>query len=58
MSNEEKLENLKCEHKKLDKQIQLLEKNYGYQNDITYLKKKKLKLKDTMKSLEGAHNGN
>ena len=58
MSNEEKLENLKYEHKKLDKQIQLLEKNYGYQNDITYLKKKKLKLKDTMKTLEGAHNGN
>lgn len=52
MNNVDRLEWLKSEHSKLDKQVQLLEDAYGQPEDITYLKKKKLKIKDEIQQLQ------
>lgn len=52
MNNADRLEWLRNEHSELDKQVQQLEKNYGEQDAITFLKKKKLKIKDEIQQLQ------
>jgi len=52
MKKADRLEWLKNEHSKLDKQVQLMEQNYAYQEDIVYFKKKKLKIKDEIQQLQ------
>lgn len=56
MNKVDRLEWLVNEHSKLDKQIQLLEKTYAPQDDITHFKKKKLKIKDQIQQLREENN--
>lgn len=58
MNRADRLEWLINEHSKLDKQIQLLEKTYPPQDDITitHFKKKKLKIKDQIQQLQEESN--
>ena len=54
---DEYLEHLRSEHQQLDKAISILEMDpHKYQEAISELKKKKLKVKDQIYLTEGKHN--
>lgn len=56
MNKADRLEWLKNEHSRLDKQIYLMEKAYTDQRKVITLKKTKLKIKDEIQQLQEENN--
>lgn len=56
MNKADRLEWLINEHSRLDTQIHLMEKSYADQNEVTTLKKTKLKIKDEIQQLQEENN--